>query len=125
MTREERIDWLCRLRSNLVVYMPQEWVEKMERALSEVIDRETMTEQKMPTIADIVLDGKEPLVGIERVAEMLIAERQAVIDRVLEIIDEEQEGQLKRSNPFQALAAHDALECLADRIKGLKGNKEE
>lgn len=40
MTREERIDWLCRLRSYINVYMPKNWVAHMETALSEAIDRE-------------------------------------------------------------------------------------
>lgn len=46
------------------------------------------------------------------------------IDTALEIIDEEQKDQLKRSNMFQALAAHDALENLAYRIKGLRGEEQ-
>lgn len=40
MTREERIDWLCRLRSSIQVYIPKEWASYMETALSEAIDRE-------------------------------------------------------------------------------------
>ncbi len=31
---KEAIDWLYRLKSNLVVYMPKEWHEKMISALS-------------------------------------------------------------------------------------------
>ena len=37
MTREEQLDWLCRLRSAVKIYMPIEWVEHFEDALTESI----------------------------------------------------------------------------------------
>lgn len=33
MTREEQLDWLCRLRSEIYVYMPKEWLIPMNNAL--------------------------------------------------------------------------------------------
>ncbi len=33
MTREEQLDWLCRLRSEIYVYMPKEWLIPMNDAL--------------------------------------------------------------------------------------------
>ena len=41
MTKEERIDWLCRLRSFLVtVDMPKDWRTNFDQALSEEIEPE-------------------------------------------------------------------------------------
>ena len=37
MTREEQLDWLCRLRSEVKIYMPREWVDHFEDALTESI----------------------------------------------------------------------------------------
>ena len=37
MTREEELDWLCRLRSEIYVYMPKEWLIPMNNALDMVI----------------------------------------------------------------------------------------
>lgn len=37
MTREEELDWLCRLRSVIYVYMPKEWIISMNKALDMAI----------------------------------------------------------------------------------------
>ena len=37
MTREEELDWLCRLRSKIYVYMPKEWLIPMNNALDMAI----------------------------------------------------------------------------------------
>ena len=37
MTREEQLDWLCRLRGEVKIYMPIEWVNHFEDALTESI----------------------------------------------------------------------------------------
>lgn len=37
MTREEQLDWLCRLRSEIYVYMPKEWLTPMKNALDMAI----------------------------------------------------------------------------------------
>ena len=37
MTREEELDWLYRLRSEIYVYMPKEWLIPMNEALDMVI----------------------------------------------------------------------------------------
>ncbi len=37
MTREEELDWLCRLRSEIYVYMPKEWLNPMNEALDMAI----------------------------------------------------------------------------------------
>ncbi len=38
MTREEELDWLCRLRSEIYVYMPKEWLILMNNALDMAIE---------------------------------------------------------------------------------------
>ena len=37
MTRDEELDWLCRLRSEIYVYMPKEWLIPMNNALDMAI----------------------------------------------------------------------------------------
>lgn len=37
MTREEELDWLCRLRSEIYVYMPKDWLIPMNNALDMAI----------------------------------------------------------------------------------------
>lgn len=37
MTREEQLDWLYRLRSEIYVYMPKEWLIPMNNALDMAI----------------------------------------------------------------------------------------
>lgn len=37
MTREEELDWLCRLRSEIYVFMPREWLIPMKDALDMAI----------------------------------------------------------------------------------------
>ena len=37
MTMEEELDWLCRLRSEIYVYMPKEWLIPMNNALDMAI----------------------------------------------------------------------------------------
>lgn len=37
MTREEELDWLYRLRSEIYVYMPKEWIVPMNNALDAAI----------------------------------------------------------------------------------------
>lgn len=37
MTREEELDWLCRLRSEIYVYMPKEWLIPMNNSLDMAI----------------------------------------------------------------------------------------
>lgn len=37
MTREEELDWLYRLRSEIYVYMPREWLIPMNNALDMAI----------------------------------------------------------------------------------------
>lgn len=38
MSREEQLDWLCRLRSEVKIYMPREWIDHFEDALTESIE---------------------------------------------------------------------------------------
>ena len=37
MTREEKLDWLYRLRSEIYVYMPKKWLIPMNNALDMAI----------------------------------------------------------------------------------------
>ena len=38
MTMEEELDWLYRLRSNIYVYMPKEWLIPMNTALDMAVE---------------------------------------------------------------------------------------
>ena len=58
MTREEELDWLCRLRSEIYVYMPKEWLIPMNNALDmaiKVVEQESILDkiraeiEKIPT----------------------------------------------------------------------------
>jgi hypothetical protein len=33
MTREQQIDWLCRLKSEIKIFMPYQWQKPFEEAL--------------------------------------------------------------------------------------------
>lgn len=47
MTKEEQLDWLCRLRSEIYVYMPREWLIPMKNALDmtiQALEQEPKTE---------------------------------------------------------------------------------
>ena len=63
MTREEELDWLCRLRSEIYVYMPKEWLIPMNNALDMVIKD---LEQEPTTKNDLGVDciSRE---GVERI----------------------------------------------------------
>ena len=50
MTREEKLDWLCRLRSEIYVFMPREWIIPMNNAL----DMAIKNVEQITKIADIV-----------------------------------------------------------------------
>ena len=53
MTREEQLDWLCRLRSEIYVYMPKEWLIPMNNALDMAIKA---LEQEPTTKNDLGVD---------------------------------------------------------------------
>jgi hypothetical protein len=56
MTREEQLDWLCRLRSEIYAYMPKEWLIPMNDALDMAI--ETMCKyQKIQEIVNAPIGG--------------------------------------------------------------------
>ena len=58
MTKEEELDWLCRLRSEIYVYMPKEWLIPMNNALDMAISAlsENKGEWKMPIQDDGMSD---------------------------------------------------------------------
>ena len=53
MTTEEQLDWLCRLRSEIYVYMPKEWLIPMNNALDMAIKA---LEQEPTTKNDLGVD---------------------------------------------------------------------
>lgn len=60
MTREEELDWLCRLRSEIYVYMPKEWLIPMNNALDMAISALSESKgewipvsERLPRIADV------------------------------------------------------------------------
>lgn len=64
MTKEERLDWLCRLRSSLDTLMPygfapNKWESNFTEALNETIqelENDTIVIPKDATIGDIILE---------------------------------------------------------------------
>ena len=58
MTRDEELDWLYRLRSNIYVYMPKEWLIPMNNALDGAIKA---LEQEPTTKNDLALIHTEGL----------------------------------------------------------------
>lgn len=63
MTREEQLDWLCRLRSEIYVYMPKEWLTPMKNALDMTIKE---LEQRSTTKNDLGVDCISRTQAIER-----------------------------------------------------------
>ena len=60
MNREECLDWLCRLRSEIVVYMPKEWIIPMNNALEiaiKALEQEPCTDAISRTEAIRVASG--------------------------------------------------------------------
>lgn len=53
MTREEELDWLYRLRSEIYVYMPKEWLIPMNNALDMAIKK---LEQEPTTKNNLAVD---------------------------------------------------------------------
>ena len=61
MTNEERLDWLCRLRSFLTtVGMPKEWRANFNEALSATIDYEKAIEDVKAEIEEHIQDCQLP-----------------------------------------------------------------
>ena len=52
MTREEELDWLCRLRSEIYVYMPKEWLIPMNDALDMAIQALSQEPTEKPMTVD-------------------------------------------------------------------------
>ena len=57
MTREEQLDWLCRLRSEIYVYMPKEWLIPMNNALDMAISALEHTWSGDAISRDVTLDA--------------------------------------------------------------------
>lgn len=78
MTREEELDWLYRLRSEIYVYMPKEWIIPMNNALDvaiKVLEQEPNLEKIRERI-ELEKLGYPPSAGYYR-----------AIVKVLQIID--------------------------------------
>ena len=56
MTRDKELDWLYRLRSELYVYMPKEWLTPMNDALDSAIESLEHEPKTGHWIFDEVLD---------------------------------------------------------------------
>ena len=53
MTKAEELDWIYRLRSNIYVYMPKEWLIPMNNALDAAIKA---LEQEQESMLDKIID---------------------------------------------------------------------
>ena len=81
MTREEQIDWLCRLRASLnngIIITP--WNKKFTEALTDILEQELNLDEIRAEIAEYKDD------------KIIHAEQNEMIDIVLEIIDKHIEG---------------------------------
>ena len=67
MTIDDCIDWLCRLRSNVLIFMPYVWHKKMTDALTMAID----TMRKYQKIKEIVRFGNANELGFEYIGEKI------------------------------------------------------
>lgn len=76
MTREEKLDWLYRLRSEICVYMPKEWVEPMNNAL----DMAIIALQQKPILDKIIED-------IQTLRGCSCWDSDGIIDDIEDIID--------------------------------------
>ena len=56
MTRDEELDWLYRLKSEIYVYMPKEWLIPMDNALDAAIKSLEQEPKTCHWIFDEVLD---------------------------------------------------------------------
>lgn len=70
MTREEQLDWLCRLRSEVKIYMPIEWVDHFEDALTESINE--LSQEPTDTVSRGAFEQvcKERDIAIEQLHEL-------------------------------------------------------
>ena len=70
MTREEELDWLCRLRSEIYVYMPKEWLIPMNNALDIAISalkgewNPLKSDEEGMIIGSLPEEGEEVLVTV-------------------------------------------------------------
>lgn len=70
MTIDDCIDWLCRLRSNVLIFMPYVWHKKMTDALTMAID--TMREyQKIKEILKDTPYGGDCDDAVRRIQEVI------------------------------------------------------
>lgn len=89
MTREEQLDWLCRLRSEIYVYMPKEWLIPMNNALDmaiKALEQEPNIDMECDEIK--ILQKRSYLEGFHEAHKMLVKQepcadvvsRQAVLN---------------------------------------------
>lgn len=95
MDREECLDWLCRLRSEIYVYMPKEWIIPMNNALDMAIEALEQTELKPSYNRD-----KTELDAISRQAALDLCER------------------FDGSVPYSVLSSHDMLPSVSTEKTG-------
>ncbi len=67
MTIDDCIDWLCRLRSEVLIFMPFTWHKKLTDALTMAID----TIRKYQKIKEIVRFGNANELGFEYIGEKI------------------------------------------------------
>lgn len=77
MTREEKLDWLYRLKSEIFVLMPKEWIIPMSDALGDVIKalEQEPTTKNIPTITIPVEDYLKLLEGKQKPRWIPVSER--------------------------------------------------
>lgn len=84
MTREEKLDWLYRLKSEIFVLMPKEWIKPMSDALGDVIKA---LEQEPTTKNNLGVDCISREQAIEE-ADKLCLETGYDNEKVIEMLNE-------------------------------------
>lgn len=96
MTREEQLDWLYRLRSEIYVYMPKEWVIPMNNALDmtiKAIEQEPCEDCVSRADVKIFLD-KYNFVSYDYTDEdfvkalLSVTPQEPILDKIRAIVDE-------------------------------------
>ena len=136
MTREEELDWLYRLRSEIYVYMPKEWIIPMNNALDMTIKaleqepcEDCISRQAVINGIDNYIEkvqstgAKDDFISFEElVVKALppVTSQEPIIDKIRNEINE----QYDRVHPYN-LSCAEGLEMALGIIQKYKAESEE
>ena len=95
MTREEQIDWLCRLRADLnngVIFTP--WNKEFTEALNDVLEKEPTTKNLAADREDAVerLNAIKQLIGYDKDSEIVKATQKSLNMAIKALEQESRKG---------------------------------